>query len=79
MNIEPTESANNAAGAMPALKCAIAEAQAMIDAEIRGGNVVKENWWRGKLAGLRMAKAMLYEAIGGTHADSFNGPAGTIS
>lgn len=41
------------------LKDLIDEAGSMITAETRGGNVVKENWWRGKLAGLRVAQMLL--------------------
>lgn len=37
---------------------AMAEANSMIHVEQLGGNIVKENWWRGKLTGLRAAEAM---------------------
>ena len=41
-----------------AISEAIAEAEGMARSEQRGGNIVKENWWRGKLTGLRAAQAM---------------------
>ena len=41
-----------------ALSNAIAEAEGMIRGERLGGNIVKENWWRGKLTGLRAIQGM---------------------
>ncbi len=41
-----------------ALDAAITEAEGMIMAEQLGGNIFKENWWKGKLTGLRAAQAM---------------------